>query len=148
MPVSGRVRTDCVFFAAHHCLEEAEFCVPAQYEVSCLLLLLLDGFSFRKQIWKKKRLLALLNCIILKDSRLRVLAVDQCTVEHAAHVLCSFGSDIHCPSPLFSSICQVTWSLYWLKVPRTLHSLAELSDCIQSNHVKIFKMLFLHLCYM
>lgn len=68
MPVSGRMRRDCVLFAVHHCLKEAKFCVPAQCEVSCLLLLLLDRFSFRKGVWKK-RVLALLNCIILKDSR-------------------------------------------------------------------------------
>lgn len=38
MPVSGTMRGDCVLFAAHQCLEEAEFCVPAQCEVSYLLL--------------------------------------------------------------------------------------------------------------
>lgn len=50
MPVSGRMRTDCVLSAAHHCLVEAEFCVCAWSEVSYLLLLLLDRFSFRKVI--------------------------------------------------------------------------------------------------
>lgn len=65
---------------------------------------------------------------------MRILAFDQYTVEHAAHVLrkCSVGSGIHYPS-LFCSICQVTWSLYWLKASRTLHvhSLTELSGCVQ-----------------
>lgn len=54
MPVSGRMRRDCVLFAAHHCLEEAEFCVPVQCEISCLLLILLYRLRFRKGIWKKK----------------------------------------------------------------------------------------------
>jgi len=49
MPVSGRMRTNCVLCAAHQYLVEAEFCVPA-CEVSCLLLLLLDRFIFRKAV--------------------------------------------------------------------------------------------------
>lgn len=85
--------------------------------------------------------LGLFICIIFKDSRLRILAVNLYIVECAAHVFykCSADSGIHCP-PLFCSICQVTQSLYWLEVPRTL---AEISDC---DNVRIFKMFFfLHL---
>lgn len=90
----------------------------------------------------KIKVLGLFICIIFKDSRLRILAVNLYIVECAAHVFykCSADSGIHCP-PLFCSICQVTQSLYWLEVPRTLHSLslAEISDC---DNVRIFKMGF------